>query len=81
MILPTKHISEDRALLTIGAKILPFLSEPLTVSALWEKFLTPGPTHQTSPRLPYDTFVLTLDLLFLIGAVRLENGILKRTKQ
>src|SRR5690606_32225953 len=36
MILPTKHVSQDRALLTIGAGILRRLSHPLTVSALWE---------------------------------------------
>ena len=37
MILPSKHLSQDRALLTVGAAILQNLSRPATVSALWEK--------------------------------------------
>ncbi len=37
MILPAKHLSQDRALLTVGARLLAHLSQPLTVSALWEE--------------------------------------------
>ena len=35
MILPSKHLSEDRALVTIGAEVLGLLREPKTVSRLW----------------------------------------------
>jgi hypothetical protein len=79
MILPTKHLAQDRALLTIGAAILPKLKQPLTVSALWEQ-LSGEPTFMTTAApLRYDSFVLTLDLLYLIGAVQLEDGLLSRT--
>lgn len=79
MILPTKHLGQDRALLTIGAVILPKLKQPLTVSALWEQLST-EPTSKIKPApLRYDAFVLTLDLLYLIGAVQLKDGLLSRT--
>lgn len=37
MILPSKHLSQDRALLTVGGHVLTFLARPKTVSALWEE--------------------------------------------
>ncbi|MEZ0295197.1 MAG: ABC-three component system middle component 6 [Candidatus Methylacidiphilales bacterium] len=81
MILPTKHLSQDRALLSVGAKLLCRLSEPMTVSALWEAVSKPVKTDNSNiPALRYDAFVLTLDLLFLIGAIELKNGLLIRNK-
>lgn len=80
MILPTKHLAQDRALLTVGARILPSLEHPMTVSALWEQ-LSRDSTSLTSPNpLRYDAFVLALDLLFLMGTVQLSDGLLKRAK-
>jgi hypothetical protein len=78
MILPSKHLSQNRALLTVGAVILRHLSAPVTVSALWEhvsRFFR----GQTAPApLRYDAFVLTLDLLFLMDAIELREGLLIR---
>ncbi len=37
MILPTKGIQADRALLAVGADILRLLDEPKTVSRLWDE--------------------------------------------
>jgi hypothetical protein len=79
MILPTKHLSQDRALLTIGATILPRLQQPLTVSALWEQLSSEPAFRTNAAPLRYDSFVLTLDLLYLIGAIELEDGLLSRT--
>jgi len=79
MILPSKYLSQDRALLTVGAHILQHLHQPKTVSSLWEE-LPHGDErklHSTSV-LSYDGFVLTLDLLFLIGAIEIEEGLLAR---
>ena len=77
MILPSKHLSQDRALLTVGAAILRHLSHPITVSALWEQ-MPRSAGGQKMPQLRYDGFVLALDLLFLIGAVELRDGLLVR---
>lgn len=78
MILPSKHLSQDRALLTVGATILRLLSEPKTMSALWEEMLHLAPGTKMSPHLRYDGFVLALDILFLIGAIDYEDGLLRR---
>lgn len=77
MILPSKHLSHDRALLTVGAAILQHLSHPVTVSALWEQ-MPRSARDQKAPPLRYDAFVLALDLLFLIGALELREGLLVR---
>ena len=77
MILPTKHLSEDRALLSVGAALLRRLQEPTTVTGLWER------SRQLSPAegggtLNYDWFILALDLLYIVGAVELKDGLLWR---
>lgn len=78
MILPSKHLPQDRALLTVGAAILRHLSHPVTVSALWEQMPRAAVGHKASSPMRYDGFVLALDLLFLIGAIELRDGLLVR---
>lgn len=81
MILPTKHISSDRALLAVGADIMRNLREPKTVSRLWDEFRTErGRLPGTAP-VSYEWFVLTLDLLFLVGAVVYERGQVRRERR
>lgn len=78
MILPSKHLPQDRALLTVGAAILRRLSHPLTVSALWEQMPHSALGQKAPSPLGYDGFVLTLDLLFLLGAIELREGLVVR---
>lgn len=79
MILPSKHLSQDRALLTVGARILRNLHQPKTVSALWEECVRVGQgIPHAAPTFSYNGFVLTLDVLFLIGAIEMEDGLLTR---
>lgn len=84
MILPSKHLHQDRALLTVGARILERLESPKTVSSLWEE-LRPvdyRPSQNTSsPSLTYDWFILALDLLYIVGAVELKRGLVSREWQ
>lgn len=52
MILPSKHLPQDRALLTVGGHVLTFLARPKTVSALWEELNQQdegGGGHASSP--------------------------------
>lgn len=78
MILPSKHLSQDRALLTVGARVLQHLSRPKTVSAVWEELFRQGEeTQHSTQSLGFDQFVLGLDLLFLVGAVQLDEGLLR----
>lgn len=76
MILPTKNLTEDRALLRVGAEILQLLTEPKTVSRLWDdvKRMRSNPSRI----LPYDWFVLALDLLYMLNAIELERGRIRR---
>ena len=79
MILPTKHIRPERALLTVGADLLRFLREPMTVSRLWDDFRTSrGDRNGRAAPIGYDWFVLALDLLFLVGAVEFERGLIRK---
>lgn len=79
MILPSKHLPQDRALLTVGARILQRLNQPRTVSSLWEELpRKDGMARDPAFHLSYDGFVLALDLLFLVGAVELREGLLSR---
>lgn len=81
MILPSKHLPQDRALLTVGADVLAFLVYPKTVSALWEELNMQGAGLAAMPqRISYDWFLLALDFLYLIGAIELESGLVRRRK-
>lgn len=73
MILPTKHLSQERALLTVGAALLTGLDRPMTISALWQRV---DGTSSVAPS--FDWFVLALDLLYVLGAVDLRDGLLVR---
>lgn len=75
MILPTKGIPPETALLTVGAKVLLSLREPKTVSRVWDEL-----TRAMSPQfeVTYDWFVLALDMLYAMGLLELEHGRLRR---
>lgn len=70
MILPTKHISTRNSLLGVGATIIEHLNYPRTVTSLWSD-LSKLPEVAT-----FERFVLVLDLLYLIGAIELEEGLI-----
>ena len=79
MILPTKHMPQDRALLTISSHILKRLERQKTVSALWEEIMAKYKDEQNAnPNISYDWFVLALDLLYAIDAIEIHNGLLHR---
>lgn len=79
MILPSKHLPQDRALLTVGAHVLAFLARPKTVSALWEEMNRHDAGLAATPqRITYDWFLLALSLLYALGAIELESGLVAR---
>lgn len=79
MILPTKHLRPDRALLTVGGDLLVSLREPTTVSRLWDDVRAKRGASGEPAAINYDWFVLALDLLFMIGAIELHRGLLRKT--
>jgi hypothetical protein len=72
MILPDKHISPERSLLAAGGVILQHLEHPLAINRLWER-VREDPTIRS-----YDSFVLTLALLYGLRAVGELDGVLVR---
>jgi hypothetical protein len=78
MILPTKGLAPDRALLSVGAELLSRLDRPKTVSRLWEQTRQRKCTLLDS--VPYDWFLLALDLLYLCGAIELVDGTIHRSR-
>lgn len=76
MILPSKHLGADRALLTVGAELLALLREPKTVSRLWTEL-----KHERADAVPilYDWFILALDMLFALGLIDFERGRVARS--
>lgn len=80
MILPSKHLPQDRALLTVGGHVLTFLAHPKTVSALWEELNRhdEGLAAAHPRKITYDWFLLALDLLYALGTIELESGLVAR---
>ena len=79
MILPTKHIRPERALIGVGAEMLDLLTRPMTVSSLWAEVRGRRTLHTPHAPTDYEWFVLALDLLYLMGAVDFERGLVRRT--
>lgn len=80
MILPTKHLREDRTLLAIGAHLLRLLGQSKTVSRLWDDLQRRGAEDEASATVTYDWFILSLDLLYTLGLVEFERGRISRTR-
>ncbi len=80
MILPSKHLSLKRALLTVGAEILIRLKRPKTVSRLWEGICQEQSEKESSPTITFDWFILALDLLFTLGVVEFRDNVLTRRR-
>ena len=81
MILPTKRLGVERAMLTIGAEILELLTEPKTISRLWDELARVTSERSSIRKVNYDWFVLTLDLLYMLGALEMDHGRIRRTNQ
>lgn len=77
MIIPTKGITPQRALLTVGAQILLATEHrPVTVSQAWRRFQEWRKEHQHNAPIPFWWFALGLDVLYALGVVEFSNDIL-----
>jgi hypothetical protein len=73
MILPTKHIDILDSLIGVGSILLHKLTQEYTVSSLWDE------VRHNEHVATYERYILTLDLLYLLGLIELRNGKLIRT--
>lgn len=74
MILPDKNIKLEYSLLNCGAIILKEATTPQTLSCLWQQ------VKHHEPLVNYERFILTLDFLYLIKAIDLNNGLILRCR-
>jgi hypothetical protein len=75
MILPTKHIRPANSLIGTGGQLLHLLQEPKGVSSLWERVRT------REPALSFERFVLALDFLFIIAAIEMQQGTIRKARK
>ncbi|OQM78050.1 ABC-three component system middle component 6 [Rhodococcus sp. 66b] len=78
MITPTKGIAPQRALLTIAAQVSLTLTEPMTVSQAWTALKTWRAKNANNSALPFSWFVLALDVLYSLGALQMQNGLIHK---
>lgn len=81
MLLPTKGIAPDRALLAVGAQIALQLSQPLTVSQAWARVCTWRKENGHPAPISFGWFALALDVLFALGKVEFRDDLLTMTRQ
>jgi hypothetical protein len=69
VLLPTKGVSTERALLTIGMRILDQLREPSSVTTIWDRFNAGERSSIANTRVTFDWFCLALASLYAMGLV------------
>lgn len=80
MLMPTKHIKTENALIGIGAEVLELLERDKTVSTLFRELQNRRRDNDLAT-VYFDWFLLSLDFLYSIGAVRFESGVLRKMNQ
>lgn len=80
MLMPTKHIKTENALVGVGAEVLGLLERDKTVSTVFRDLQKWRRENELST-IHFDWFLLALDFLFSVGAVRFESGVLKKLNQ
>lgn len=75
MIMPTKHIPAEQSLLGAGAVVFSELSQPRTVTALWEA------VRGSESVGTFERFVLGVTMLYALRVVRYDSGVLARNPE
>lgn len=79
MLLPTKGVSAERALITVGSELLEALDTPKSVSALWEQYTARDQKQGSTDHITFDWFSLAVASLFAINLVEwAPSGHLRR---
>ena len=75
MILPTKHIKLSESFIGLSGFLLQMLHKPITMDKLWQNFQQVNNTDTYPAYHGIDNVVLSLNLLFAMGAVNInEDG-------
>lgn len=77
VLVPTRNLHEDKTILKIGARVLSILTSPKTLSSTWETYLNYQNQESSDiPRIQFDLFILALDFLYMVGAIKYEGDLL-----
>lgn len=74
MIMPSKYLREDEALLGVSATILHLVENSESLSSLWES------AKKINMIGTFERFILALDLLYLLGLVELHGSEIMRVR-
>jgi len=74
MIMPSKYLREDEALIGVSAALIPFIDKNKNLSDLWEKVKDIRTVGN------YERFVLALDLLFMFGLIEIHDNEIVRVR-
>lgn len=79
MILPKKHIKLSESLFALGALVLEQIDNPKTVDEIWDNISQKQDIISAANN--FDNLLLTLDYLFSLGIITLnqKGGIIKCT--
>lgn len=80
MILPTKHLSPQRSIISVSSEVFELIGRHSTVSSIWNNLQE---KHKVSLRIgdvPFDWFILALDFLFILGAIEEKKGVIMKVK-
>lgn len=80
MLMPTKHIKTENALIGVGAEVLALLDRDKTVSRLFSDLQEDRRENELST-IHFDWFLLAMDFLFSIEAIRFDAGLIKKMNQ
>ena len=80
MLMPTKHIKTENALIGVGGEVLALLDHDKTVSRLFHDLQKRRRTNELAT-IHFDWFLLAVDFLYSTGAIRFDNGVLKKLNQ
>ncbi|WP_397357124.1 ABC-three component system middle component 6 [Oscillibacter sp.] len=77
MILPKKQVSMYESYFGFGAFLLQHLSNPISPDELWQYYKDSYANNQYPIKFSFDQFIIALDYLYIIGAIRKnERGLL-----
>ena len=74
MIMPNKYLKEEDTLLGASAVIFENLSKQQSISELWDNVREDDSVYN------FERFILSLDLLYMLNLVELNNNEIMRTK-
>ena len=80
MLMPTKHIKTENALIGVGGEVLALLDRDKTVSRLFYDLQDRRRLNKLTT-IHFDWFLLALDFLFSVGAIRFDSGVVKKMNQ